>query len=325
MVIRHIFSRGIFLNITKTVILLAMTTLLSLPLAAQLAIPAHPEVIRSMVAHNDQILVGTFGLGIWRIAPNEITQIKVPHPMISLMQLHDDKLWVATAGGGCFYTKLETNLAVELPSNASFAKLHGMFINDRQPLLIGSVGNGSAILADNTWKPLEASSGSSRNWVNSITLFSDRIFLGTSTGVYHTKYPASVENWAPVKIDGIKGTNHLLAHQNKLYAATNSDGIYEITPQYDAKQVEDSFGQTHFISSFNNQLVAGGKYCLWLIDQGKAQHIEGYNFSEGKCAIAVGDSILIGTMKGEIIKSKDLMSFEKVYEFRQNKLEEIVE
>ncbi len=301
-----------------------------------LNLPAGHLTIRSMVSDSDNNLwIGTFGAGLWLHKNGELQkfsdkQTGQPFPMISNLKIYNKKLWIATAGGGRVCLKLPEKKIIPIKQHEDFLKLHGLFMTSNHELLIGSVGSGSAFL-DKTatppaWLPVKNRFYTHLSWVNCIDEWQNKIWLGTHTGLYHTDNKKLVHNWEPKSAGLYEGVNFIFPTPGLLYIATTSSGVYVMKPGKQPGPVRDTYGAIHFITRFNDRLIAGGEYGLWELKQGKGFKLEGYKQGCAKSSLITQKNtqklLLIGTLNGKIISTDNLTDYDLLLDLREYGSEE---
>jgi hypothetical protein len=324
------FSSGV----QKLVVLkaLAVATLvlfiLSPCYSQQLDIVAACFTIRDMVEDgNGTIWVGTFGAGLWE-KNSEGTRLfsasvdKQPFPMISNLLLDGNKLWIATAGGGCVCFNTKTRSFEPVKQLKGFSKLHGLFKTSGNELLIGSVGSGTAILnskAQNpAWENIASRTLQHLSWVNHIDEWEGKIWLGTATGLYHTNARDLKKNWAPASAGLGEGVNHLFPTKDLLYISTTTRGVFAMKPGKQPFPIADTFGEIYFVTRFRDKLIGGGKYGLWEIKNKKGYQISSFpDFAAKSFLVTKNNTLFIGTMDGRIISTEDLKEFNHVLNLQQ--------
>jgi hypothetical protein len=292
--------------------------------------------IRSMVSDKDNNLwIGTFGAGLWLYKNNELQrfsdkQTDQPFPMISNLKIYNGNLWIATAGGGCVCLKLPEKRFIAVKQHKDFLKLHGLFMTSNNDLLIGSVGSGSAFLDKTStppaWLPVKKRFYTHLGWVNCIDEWQNKIWLGTHTGLYSTANKNLVKNWEPKSAGIYEGVNFIFPTPELLYIATTSSGVYVMKPGKQPGPVRDTYGAIHFITRFNDRLIAGGEYGLWEIKQGKGFKIGHYKGGCAKSSLITQKNtqkmLLIGTLDGRITITENLTDFNLLLDLREYSSEE---
>ncbi len=183
----------------------------------------HDTTIRSIVFdQRDRMWVASFGRGLWLIDGSRITRFhdekaQQPYPMINNLLVADNHLWVATAGGGCVRINTDSDQIEHVEQCDGFSKLHALVRTSSGTMLIGSVGSGSAFLSDNRWIPVSSSQPDNLAWVNAIVEWQNRLWLGTSTGLYSTGL--DISDWRPQYGQLNRGVNHLTRDNDRLLIA----------------------------------------------------------------------------------------------------------
>lgn len=320
--------------IWKTIIFLL---LLHLPLVfgsasqatgASLEIKAAPATIRGLaIDQSGRLWIGTFGKGLWCKDGDAIVNIfdqntQQPFPMINNLLINGKNLWIATAGGGCVCLNTDDKTFTQIKQDSNFLKLHGLARTASGTMLIGSVGSGTATLKDNCWLPVQQDQPINIAWVNSIIEWNNKIWLGTSTGLYVSD--SDLGKWKPQSASLCRGVNHLLVYDNRLFIATTSHGVYQLTAGEAPEQIYGTFGAVYSLVSFENKVFAMGDDSFWCISGTTANEIP-VPFSNAKCAaVDTKKTLLIGTMDGKIYRSKNGTDYQSAIEFKGNGFEELV-
>lgn len=306
--------------------LLLLLLAMSLPLlaaAGEAKLPAYATTIRSLaVEGNGRLWVATFGKGLWQVdaaGPRRFEKDGQPFPMVNNLMLSGEKLYIATAGGGCLRldtTKLEFEPLAQTPG---FEKLHALMQASDSRVFIGSVGSGTAVLNINTWQPMKVDESSQLAWVNSIVEWQNQFWLGTATGLYRN---VASGTWRPQAAELRRAVNCLLVHDGILYAGTTDRGVFAIEADGYPRQVNGTLGPVHFLLVYGDELLAGGDLGLWSIKNVDATEISA-PFNDAKCAAVDTKKILyVGTVGGKIYKSDDARNFIHTMSFTENGLEE---
>ncbi len=273
---------------------------------------------------NGRMWLASFGKGLWLADGSGTRQFfdasaVRPFPMINNLLLSNDRLYVATAGGGCVRLNLASLQFDPLNQTPGFEKLHALMQTASGEVLIGSVGSGTALLRDNTWEPVSKSESSQLAWVNSIVEWRGSLWLATATGLYESK---SISPWKPQATELRRAVNCLLVHNDVLYAGTTDRGVYAIKPGSYPEQLIGTIGPIHFLTRYDDQIITGGEMGLWSIRNNEAVEIEADIF-DAKCAAVDAKKILyLGTMSGKIFTSDDARKFIHTMSLTENGLEE---
>lgn len=294
--------------------------------AGTVAIKADSATIRCMVFDNsNRLWIGTFGHGLWRKDGNTISKFhdqtsQQPFPMINNLLLDGNNLWIATAGGGCVCLDTTSLRFTAIEQQPGFAKLHALMKTTSGKLLIGSVGSGSAYLANQGWQPVRPEQPINLAWVNSIVEWNNRLWLGTSTGLYANSL--DIENWQPQATGLNRGINTMLVYDNRLYIGTTSRGVFFIEGDSEARAVSGTLGDVHCLVAHPTGLYAVGSDSLWRISGSQAELIDA-PFDNGKSAV-VDDkkNLLIGTTDGKIYRSENGIDYILTIAFNGNGFEE---
>ena len=288
--------------------------------ASQLGLPTCAYTVRDMVEDtHGKIYVGTFGAGLWLINNQEITRQKSLEqqglfPMISNLLIDGEKLWVATTGDSCNYITLSDLKFHKIQHTPRFSRLHALYLTNNNKILIGSVGSGAAILNKNEntycWQPVRKKVLNHLSWINDINEWKNSIWLATANGAYHTPSGQNINNWQP-KSEGLRsGANHFFPDKNKLFISTTSRGVFVKIGTKQAVPISGIHGETYFVTRFKNTLIAGGESGLWEIDKNRGKKIQSFHDHCAKSYLVTRkNSLLIGTMDGRIIETKDLKKF----------------
>lgn len=272
-----------------------------------------------------RLWAGSFGRGLWVADETGITRFfdenaQQPHPMVNNLLFDGHYMWVATAGGGCIRIDTSLDQIVPVEQQAGFSKLHGLARTSSGTLIIGSVGSGSAYLADDRWVPVSNSQPVNLAWVNSIIEWQNRLWLGTSTGLYSTG--SAVSDWRPQYEQLNRGVNHLAADHEKLLIATTRNGLYEKNPGKSPEKVSGIDGMIHFILPVDRQTLVIGDRATWVITDGAAVKVVN-SVENAKCAAMDSKNrFFIGTTDGKIYVSDNGTNFSLKYFFSDNGLEE---
>ncbi len=300
----------------RVIILTAFLVMIFVGPAVALSISAGRTTIRSIAFDShDRLWVATFGEGLWLRDDSGLRRFREengdrPFPMINNLLACDRYLYIATAGGGCLRLNTDNLRFDGLTQTAGFEKLHALYVTGSGTVYIGSVGSGTAILADNVWKPLRANESINLAWVNSIVEWQNHIWLGTATGLYKTP---TGNAWKPESAELSRAINCLLLHKNVLYAGTTDRGVHVIRPGKYPEPVEKTIGQIHFLVSCEKGVIAGGDLGMWLIGDITAEEIAS-GIENPKCACSNGKNVLhIGTADGRIFMTEDLQKFELIF------------
>ncbi|MDD3147932.1 MAG: hypothetical protein PHD82_11555 [Candidatus Riflebacteria bacterium] len=293
--------------------------------ATAATLPAGATTVRSIaVEGNGRIWVATFGNGLWVVdetGPRRFTDSKTdqPFPMINNLLLSGNRLFIATAGGGCVALNTTTLQFEKITQARGFEKLHALTRAADGSIYIGSVGSGSAVLQNDAWQPLTQKESSQLSWVNSIVEWQGYLWLGTATGLYRNK---SGSPWKPSAGELRRAINCLHVHENTLYAGTTDRGVYAIKPDDYPVQVSQTLGPINFLTSYDGQVLAGGNMGLWSIKNAQASEITS-GIVDPKCVFADDKkNLLIGTLDGKIYVSNDGTLFRLKLTFKENGLEE---
>lgn len=299
---------------------------ISLPLlaaAGEAKLPAYATTIRSLaVEGNGRLWVAAFGRGLWQIdaaGPRRFEKDGQPFPMVNNLMLSGEKLYIATAGGGCLRLNTETLEFEPLTQAPGFEKLHALMQTSDGRVFIGSVGSGTAVLNDNVWQPMKVDESSQLAWVNSIVEWQNQLWLGTATGLYRN---VASGTWRPQAAELRRAINCLLVHNGILYAGSTDRGVFAIEADGYPRQVNGTLGPVHFLQAYGADLLAGGDLGLWNIKIVDSVEIA-LPFNDAKCAAVDAKKILyIGTADGKIYKSNDAKNFIHTMSFTENGLEE---
>ena len=287
---------------------------------------AHDATIRSMVFDQQgRMWVATFGRGLWLIDNTGIRRfydekLQQPYPMINNLLFTGQQLWVATAGGGCLSINTITDKIENTGQHAGFEKLHALTRTNAGQLLIGSVGSGTGYLKDGAWLPVKGTQPINLAWVNSIVEWQNRLWLGTSTGLYSNS--TDLSEWRPQFEKLNRGINHLAVADDKLLIATTRHGLYSLSPGSEPQKIPGIEGQVYFILTSKSAPLILGEQKICKLEGASANSIEtSVDFS--KCAVTdVKNRFFIGTTDGKIYRSENGTEFELKYFFSDNGLEE---
>jgi hypothetical protein len=84
------------------------------------------------------------------------------------------------------------------------------------------------------------------------------------------------------------------------------------------------YGEVYFVTRFNDSLIAGGEAGLWKIGNQRGKKIESFHDHCAKSyLITQKNSLLIGTMDGRIIETKDLKNFKLLAHLQVESIEEL--
>jgi ligand-binding sensor domain-containing protein len=296
------------------------------PAITQTRFANHDATIRSITFdQRGRIWVASFGRGLWLISKTDISRFydektQQPYPMINNLLFDDSYLWVATAGGGCIRINTEFDRIEPVEQHKGFGKLHAIARTASGSIIIGSVGSGSAYLKDNKWVPVKDSQPVNLAWVNSIVAWQNRLWLGTSTGLYATG--EAISDWHPQYEQLNRGVNHLAAVGDRLLIATTRNGLYEKKPGKEPEKLWGIEGMINFILPSDHQTLVIGSKAAWRIIAGKISHIDN-PVANAKCAaVDSKNRFFIGTTDGKIYASDDGINFFLKYFFSDNGLEE---
>lgn len=305
--------------------LLLFALLFCQPVQAAKILPAGINTVRSIVFDNEnRMWIGTFANGLWLSDSAGIRQFhdnktNQPYTMINNLMIHDNLLYIATAGAGCQRLNLQSLTFDNLQQHAGFDKLHALAQTSTGETLIGSVGSGTAVLKNDTWVPASENQNLQTAWVNSIVEWRDSLWLGTATGLYRNRINSP---WKPEFAELARAVNCLFVHNDVLYAGTTDRGVYAIAHGKYPQQIAGTFGQINFLVPFSDHLIAGGQLGLWSIKFVQASEII-CEISDAKSAALSPKKILhIGTSGGRLYESDDGLEFRHVMSFTENGLEE---
>ncbi|HAE37192.1 MAG TPA: hypothetical protein DCG57_00975 [Candidatus Riflebacteria bacterium] len=294
--------------------------------SAQPKFAAQDATIRSIAFdQRGRMWVATFGRGLWVVNESGISKfydetLQMPYPMINNLLVDVKGLWVATAGGGCIKINTTTDRIEPVGQHAGFEKLHALTKTSAGQVIIGSVGSGTAFLSNNTWQPVKKQQSISLAWVNSIVEWQNRLWLGTSTGLYSSS--ADLGDWKPKFEQLNRGVNHLLVHEDRLFIATTRHGLYSIAPGGEPVKVPAIDGMIHASMPAENGILVIGEKHLWKLADGKAQKLEP-SVPLAKCgAVDAKNRFFIGTTDGKIFISDNGTDFKVKYSFGEAGLEE---
>ncbi|MGM0599043.1 MAG: hypothetical protein ACQETH_04415 [Candidatus Rifleibacteriota bacterium] len=302
--------------------------------ASQLDLPTCAYTIRDMVQDKQgNIFTGTFGAGLWLINEREITRLRNLeqeglYPMISNLMIDKNKLWVATTGDGCNYITLADLKFHKVNYPQRFSRLHALHKTQDNKILIGSVGSGAAILKKNQsnyyWKPVSEKVLNHISWINDIKEWNNKIWLATANGVYHIAADHAVENWQP-RSEGLKsGANQFFPDNDRLFISTTSRGVFVKDGEKQPVPVANIYGEIYFVTRFNNSLIAGGERGLWKIEKNKGRKVKSFHDHCAKSYLVTQkNSLLIGTMDGRIIETKNLKNFKLLAHLQVESIEEL--
>ncbi len=296
----------------RAIILTVFFLLIFVGSAAAVSIPAASTTIRSLAFDNQgRLWIATFGEGLWLRDNSGLRRFREessdrPFPMINNLLVCNRYLYVATAGGGCLRLNTDSFRFDPLKQTPGFEKLHALYASASGTVYIGSVGSGTAVLANDEWKPLKANESISFAWVNSVLEWQNQIWLGTATGLYKTSANGL---WKPVSAELPRAINCLLLHNNVLYAGTTDRGVYIIHPGKYPEPVTGTIGQINFLVNYSDGVVAGGDLGIWVVGDKNTRDITS-GIEYPKCACSNGKNILhIGTTDGKIFMTEDLQKF----------------
>ena len=313
-------ARKIFTILLITLLCLSKTAI------AQTRFANHDSTIRSIAFdQRGRIWVASFGRGLWLISETDITRFydekaQQPYPMINNLLFDGDYLWVATAGGGCIRINSEFDRIEPVEQHKGFEKLHAIARTASGTIIIGSVGSGSAYLKDNKWVPVKDSQPVNLAWVNALVDWQNRLWLGTSTGLYATG--SDISEWQPQYEQLNRGVNHLAKDNDRLLIATTRNGLYEKKPGKEPTKVAAIDGMIHFILATDRQTLVIGNKAIWRITDGKISHLEN-PVANAKCAaVDSKNRFFIGTTDGKIYVADNETDFLLKYFFSDNGLEE---
>jgi len=286
----------------------------------------HDATVRSIAFdQRGRIWVASFGRGLWLIDDKKITRfydegLQQPYPMINSLLIDGNSLWAATAGGGCIRINTDTDQIIQIEQHEGFSKLHALASTASGSILIGSVGSGSAYLKGDRWVPVSSSQPVNLAWVNSIIEWQNRLWLGTSTGLYVTG--PDVSEWRPQYGQLNRGVNHLAVDNDRLLIATTRNGLYELKPGKDPAKIPAIDGMIHFILPADRQILVIGHNAIWLMTDGAASKVAN-SVANAKCAaLDSKNRFFIGTADGKIYVSDNGTNFSLKYFFGDNGLEE---
>ena len=299
---------------------------MSLPLlasAGEAKLPAYATTIRSLaVEGNGRLWVATFGKGLWQIdaaGPRRFEKDGQPFPMVNNLMLNGEKLYIATAGGGCLRLNTESLDFEPLQQATGFEKLHALMQTSDGRVFIGSVGSGTAFLDADAWRPMKVDESSQLAWVNSIAEWQNQLWLGTATGLYRN---VASGTWRPQAAELRRAVNCLLLHEGILYAGSTDRGVFAIEGDGYPRQISGTIGPVHFLQVYDGAVLAGGDLGFWSIKNVDATEIS-VPFDDAKCAAVDTKKILyVGTVGGKIYKSDDAKNFIHTMSFTENGLEE---
>jgi ligand-binding sensor domain-containing protein len=272
-----------------------------------------------------RVWAGSFGRGLWVADEAGITRFfdektQQPHPMINNLLFDGRYMWVATAGGGCIRIDTSLDRVIPVEQHAGFSKLHGLTRTSSETLIIGSVGSGSAYFADDRWVPVSESQPVNLAWVNSVIEWQNRLWLGTSTGLYSTG--SAISDWQPQYEQLNRGVNHLATDRARLLIATTRNGLYEKKPGKSPEKVSGIDGMIHFILPADRQTLVIGAKAIWLITDVSVSRVAN-PVANAKCAaLDSKNRFFIGTTDGKIYISDNGTNFSLKYFFSDNGLEE---
>lgn len=302
--------------------------------ASQLGLPACAYTVRDLVQDKEgNIFTATFGAGLWLIKDHKVSRLKKLEkeglfPMISNLMIDGNKLWVATTGDSCNYISLPDLKLHKIDYPRRFSRLHALYKTRNNKILIGSVGSGTAILTKNRtgyyWQPVKEKVSNQISWVNDINEWQNKIWLGTANGAYHLPAGQPPANWQP-RSEGLKsGVNHFFPDQNRLFISTTSRGVFVKVGQKQPVPLANIYGEVYFVTRFNDSLIAGGEAGLWKIGNQRGKKIESFHDHCAKSyLITQKNSLLIGTMDGRIIETKDLKNFKLLAHLQVESIEEL--
>lgn len=313
------------INALKAVCLIFLLGLIG-HVSAQPRFAAQDATIRSIVFDQQgRMWVATFGRGLWVVKESGISRfydetLKQPYPMINNLLIDGQALWAATAGGGCIKINTTTDRIEPVGQHAGFEKLHAIAKTSSGQILIGSVGSGTAYLNNDCWLPVKESQPINLAWVNSIVEWQNRLWLGTSTGLYSNGIDLS--DWKPRYEQLNRGVNHLAVASDTLYISTTRHGLYTLFPGASPVKVSGIEGMIHATRPASDSILVIGEKMLWQLCDGRAEGLEN-SVSRAKCtAIDTKNRFLIGTTDGRIYMSDNGTDFKLKYTFSENGLEE---
>lgn len=287
---------------------------------------AQDATIRSIAFdQHGRMWVATFGRGLWLIDESGIRKFydettQLPYPMINNLLFDGQYLWVATAGGGCIKLNTLTDKFEPVGQHAGFEKLHALTRTTTGQIIIGSVGSGTAYLKDNFWQPVKDSQSINLAWVNSVVEWQNRLWLGTSTGLYSASNDLS--DWRPQYEKLNRGVNHLAISGDRLLIATTRHGLYSLKASEEPKKAIDFNGMIHFILPGDGFALIIGDKAMWKLTNDETQKLPD-SPDLAKCAILdARNRFFIGTTDGKIYLSESGTDFRLKYFFSDNGLEE---
>lgn len=312
-----------------TAFILSFSLLPKQVFSTNLNIPAYCSTIRDMVEDTKgNIWVATFGAGLWKITPKgnkkfSGTSGQTLFPMISNLLLEDNYLWAATAGGGCVCINLNSGAILDIAQLPGFEKLHALYRTSQKDLLIGSVGSGTAMLIIDAWQSVSNRVLQHLAWVNDITEWEGKLWLGTANGLYSTSPIQLQRTWAPTSAGLREGVNHLLPTGKLLYISTTTSGVFMMKPGKQPIPVRNTYGEIHFVTNFKGKIIAGGKYGLWEIKDGKGKEISNFPTVIAKSFLRTRKNLLlIGTLDGKILETEALKDFSIRLDLNDSRSEE---
>ncbi|EKE23969.1 MAG: hypothetical protein ACD_6C00280G0001 [uncultured bacterium] len=313
-------------SITATFICAMLLLSFSWGASAQPKFAAQDATIRS-IAFDQQgrMWVATFGRGLWVIRDSNISKYddaekQQPYPMINNLLCDGQYLWVATAGGGCIKINTATDQIEQVSQHTGFEKLHALTRTAAGQIIIGSVGSGTAYLKDNAWQPVKEAQSINLAWVNSVVEWQNKLWLGTSTGLYSNS--TDLSDWRPQYEQLNRGVNHLAVSEDRLLIATTRHGLYSFKNGESPVRVAGIDGMIHFIQPVKDGALVIGEQSMWRLSTEHVQKLE-TAVTHAKCgAVDTKNRFFIGTTDGRIYRSDDGKEFKLQYIFSENGLEE---
>lgn len=286
---------------------------------------ATPQTIRKIVFDDSNNLwFGTFAMGLWNNKSGKPARFEAEgsekiFPMINNMLLNGQSLWLATAGEGIQCLNTQTGRLEKFTQAQGYLKLHGLFLQNNGNLIAGSVGSGTCFLRNQTWAPIKTEQPVHISWVNDFAEWNNKLWLGTSTGLYATDQ--SIENWKPAIVSINRPVNCLLSTEDFIYAGTTR-GLYRIEKNGECNLESGISGLIHALANFRDSIFAFGENGAWRISNNSVTFLS--NFPETiKCvAIDAKNCLFLGTTDGKIFKSENGTDITPVIYFTGNGFEE---
>ncbi len=317
-------------------LLLALAIVLFNPIsifAEAIKIRATGFAVRDMVEDSNGIIwIATFGNGLWKYDHGRVSVFAPkagpgPFPMISNLLLDKNRLWLATAGGGCVCLNLATEMLEPVEQALGFEKLHGLLKTSAGEMIIGAVGSGTATLVESdrvpTWESVAARPLQHLSWVNDIAEWQGKVWLATACGLYYTPADNFRQNWDPRSASLGEGANCMQAYRGLLYIGTTTRGVFALKSGKQPYPIRNTYGEIYFLTKFKDLLIAGGQFGLWTVQETTGKEVARFPELPAKSQLVTkNNTLLIGTMDGRIIETEDLQEFKLLLNLQQHGPEE---